>query len=58
MYSTFNMGIGFVAIVPKDSLDDAVELLNKYYPTHVIGHIIEDHIVRIKAMGEEIVLSH
>jgi len=57
MYSTFNMGIGFVIVVPKDSLEDAIELLNKYYPTHVIGHIIEEHVVKIKAMGEDIVLS-
>jgi phosphoribosylformylglycinamidine cyclo-ligase len=30
MYKTFNMGIGFCVILPKDSVDRAISIFEKY----------------------------
>jgi phosphoribosylformylglycinamidine cyclo-ligase len=40
MRSTFNMGIGYIIIVPEDSASTAVEVLAKAgYPAYVMGTI-------------------
>jgi phosphoribosylformylglycinamidine cyclo-ligase len=43
MWEVFNMGCGFVAMVPADQADAAVELLASFHPgSAVIGRITED----------------
>ncbi len=42
MHEVFNMGLGFVAIVPADDADAAVELLAKHHPgTRLIGSVTD-----------------
>lgn len=42
MYHVFNMGIGFAVILDKGYKDKALDILNKYHDTYVIGEISED----------------
>jgi phosphoribosylformylglycinamidine cyclo-ligase len=40
MYSTFNMGIGFCAIAPKNTADDIIKIFGKYkMRSSIIGKI-------------------
>ena len=53
MWEVFNMGCGFVAMVPADIADSAVALLNEYHPgTAVIGSVT-DHagVVEVPSLG-------
>ncbi len=47
MFSIFNMGIGFVVVVPEEEEEKALQLLNKHFRSVTIGEIIEDSIVSI-----------
>ena len=51
MYRTFNMGTGFMVIVSKEEKDKALELLNKYYHSYVIGKIIGEDIIKANIKG-------
>jgi phosphoribosylformylglycinamidine cyclo-ligase len=51
MYRTFNMGTGFMVIVPKEEKEKALELLNKYYHSYVIGKIIGEGIIKAHIKG-------
>jgi phosphoribosylformylglycinamidine cyclo-ligase len=42
MYHVFNMGIGFCVILDKQYKDQALDILNKYHNTQVIGEVKED----------------
>lgn len=37
MYTTFNMGIGMVVIVPQPYVKKALGILNRYHRTHILG---------------------
>ncbi len=41
MYQTFNMGMGFVVILPRDEVDEALNVLSKYSDARVkiVGHV-------------------
>jgi phosphoribosylaminoimidazole synthetase len=39
MYRTFNMGMGFAAIVPDRQADDALRILNKHFHARVVGRM-------------------
>lgn len=47
MYHVFNMGIGFTVILDEKDEDTALEILNKYHDTYVIGKISEDNDNRV-----------
>ena len=47
MFSIFNMGIGFVVVVPEEEEEKALQILNKHFKSVAIGEIIEDSIVSI-----------
>ena len=47
MYHVFNMGIGFAVILDEKYKDQALEILNKYHDTYVIGKIQEDEKNRV-----------
>jgi phosphoribosylformylglycinamidine cyclo-ligase len=55
MWEVFNMGCGFVAIVPPDRAGDAVELLGAHHPgTAVIGQVTDSAgRVALPALGIE-----
>lgn len=42
MYKVFNMGIGFVIIVPEADADRTINIIKKYSKAYKIGHAIED----------------
>lgn len=42
MYRVFNMGIGFAVILPQQNHHEALRIIGKYYPCHVIGKVVED----------------
>ncbi|AEC51849.1 phosphoribosylaminoimidazole synthetase [Pyrococcus sp. NA2] len=42
MFRVFNMGIGFVVIVPKEEKEEALNVLNKYYESFELGKVIKD----------------
>jgi len=52
MWEVFNMGCGFVAIVPEDKAAAAVELLDGFHPgTAVIGRITDrDELIEVPGM--------
>jgi adenylosuccinate lyase len=47
MFSTFNMGIGFVVVVPEEEKEKVLYHLNKYFDSHILGQIIEEPTVKI-----------
>ncbi|NJE08935.1 phosphoribosylformylglycinamidine cyclo-ligase [Thermococcus sp. M39] len=54
MFRVFNMGIGFVVIVPQEDKEEALHILNKHYPSYEIGKVIEES--KIKVENYKIVL--
>lgn len=53
MWEVFNMGCGFVAVVPEDRADDAVGLMLDHHPgTARIGTVTEEGgVVRVPSLG-------
>lgn len=47
MYQTFNMGLGFVALVHKDDEAEALRVLRRHFPTKVIGRATKGGGVRL-----------
>ena len=47
MFSIFNMGIGFVVVVPEEEEEKALRILNKHFKSVTIGKIIDDPIISI-----------
>jgi len=47
MFSTFNMGVGFIVVVPKSERDNALDMLNKHFETTELGRIKSDPCVCI-----------
>ncbi len=45
MYRTFNMGIGYIVITPE--AEKTMHILNKYFPSHIIGSIEDGNSVTI-----------
>jgi len=41
MYSVFNMGIGMIVVMAPAQADKALNILNRYYKTYVIGKIVK-----------------
>jgi len=54
MFSTFNMGIGFVAVIPKEEEERALYQLNKYFETHILGEIVEKPVISVPDYGVEL----
>jgi phosphoribosylformylglycinamidine cyclo-ligase len=53
MFSTFNMGIGLVVVVPEESVDDSMKILGTYDEVFRLGQVEESRIgcVDIKPYG-------
>ncbi len=57
MYRVFNMGIGFVVIVPAREADKAINVIKKYSKAYKIGTVVDnkDETVKIKAFNGDII---
>lgn len=55
MYKVFNMGVGFIVIVKKKDASKALNILNNYIDTSIIGKVTEDKILRIKTFKDKII---
>ncbi len=51
MFRVFNMGIGMAVVVPREEKEDALEILNRYFPAQEIGKVIEEPEIRIENYG-------
>ncbi|RLF76337.1 phosphoribosylformylglycinamidine cyclo-ligase, partial [Thermococci archaeon] len=51
MFRVFNMGIGMAVVVPGEEKEDALEILNRYFPAQEIGKVIEEPEIRIENYG-------
>ena len=57
MYRVFNMGVGFVVIVPAEDADKTINVIKKYNKAYKIGNVVDnkDEIVKIKAFNGDII---
>lgn len=51
MYRTFNMGMGMAVVVDERDVDDALDILNKYVESKVVGKVREGKGVEIPKLG-------
>ncbi|NJE49863.1 phosphoribosylformylglycinamidine cyclo-ligase [Thermococcus sp. 9N3] len=51
MFRVFNMGVGFVAIVPQEEKEEALEILNKHYESFELGRVTEGPGIRVENFG-------
>lgn len=57
MYRVFNMGTGFVVILDEKDVDSALEILEKYFKTQVIGKVTNTpEEVKVKTYTEETII--
>ena len=56
MYRVFNMGIGFVVIVPAHDADKTISVIKKYNKAYKIGTVVDnkDEKIKIKAFNGDI----
>jgi len=47
MFSIFNMGIGFVVVVPKEETEKAMNILNQHFEAFILGKIIDEPTITI-----------
>ncbi len=51
MFRVFNMGVGFVAIVPQEEKEEALGILNKYYESFELGRVTKEPGIRVENYG-------
>ena len=51
MFRVFNMGVGFVAVVPAEEKDEALEILNRHYESFELGTVTEESGIVVKNYG-------
>ncbi|BAA29389.1 phosphoribosylformylglycinamidine cyclo-ligase [Pyrococcus horikoshii] len=52
MFRVFNMGVGFMVIVPQEEKENALQILNKYYESFELGKVIkEPEKIKVKNYG-------
>jgi phosphoribosylformylglycinamidine cyclo-ligase len=47
IFNVFNMGIGFMIVLTKDNVSKALEILNKFHTTQVIGEVTNTGLIEI-----------
>ena len=58
MYRVFNMGTGFVVILDEKDVDSALEILEKYFKTQVIGKVTNTpEEVKVKTYTEKTIIT-
>ncbi|NJE05762.1 phosphoribosylformylglycinamidine cyclo-ligase [Thermococcus sp. M36] len=51
MFRVFNMGVGMVAVVPREERDEAIEVLNRCFESFDLGVVTEGPGVRVENYG-------
>ena len=51
MFRVFNMGVGFVAIVPPQEKDEALDVLSKHYESFELGTVTDEPGIRVENFG-------
>ena len=51
MFRVFNMGIGFIVIVPKEEKEDALDILNKHFKSFELGVVTEEPGIVVRNYG-------
>jgi len=51
MFRVFNMGVGFVAIVPEEEKEEALEVLNGHCESYELGVVTKGHGIRVENYG-------
>ncbi|AEH25267.1 phosphoribosylformylglycinamidine cyclo-ligase [Pyrococcus yayanosii] len=51
MFRVFNMGVGFVVIVPPEEKEEALDILNKHYESFELGSITKEPGIRVVNYG-------
>ncbi|WP_297435313.1 phosphoribosylformylglycinamidine cyclo-ligase [Thermococcus sp.] len=51
MFRVFNMGVGFIAIVPQEEKGAALEVLNKHFKSFELGAVMERPWITVKNYG-------
>ncbi len=51
MFRVFNMGVGFVAVVPQEEKDEALEILNRHYESFELGIVTRETGIRVENYG-------
>jgi phosphoribosylformylglycinamidine cyclo-ligase len=48
MYRVFNMGIGFVIILPEKNAVKAIKFIENYHSAHIIGEVVKDPMEKVE----------
>ena len=51
MFKVFNMGVGMVAVVPKEESEEALQLLNRHFESFELGVVTEEPGIRVENYG-------
>ena len=51
MFRVFNMGIGMVAVVPREEMDEALEILNRHHESLELGVVTEEPGIMVENYG-------
>ncbi|WP_010476926.1 phosphoribosylformylglycinamidine cyclo-ligase [Thermococcus zilligii] len=51
MFRVFNMGVGMMAIVPREEKEEALEVLNRYYESFELGTVTREPGIRVENYG-------
>ncbi|GAB6134867.1 phosphoribosylformylglycinamidine cyclo-ligase [Thermococcus prieurii] len=51
MFRVFNMGVGFIAIVPQGEKEEALEVLNRHYESFELGKVTKEPGIRVENFG-------
>jgi len=58
MYRTFNMGVGFCIVAPRDQAEDIADFCERRgYKAWIIGRIYEEVTVKVRVNGEDVKLA-
>jgi phosphoribosylformylglycinamidine cyclo-ligase len=48
MYRVFNMGIGFIIILPKENAFKAIKIIENHHSARIIGQVVEDPMEKVE----------
>ncbi|AMQ18197.1 phosphoribosylformylglycinamidine cyclo-ligase [Thermococcus peptonophilus] len=51
MFRVFNMGVGFVVVVPQEEKEDTIQLLNRHFESFELGKVVEEPGIRVENYG-------
>lgn len=51
MFRVFNMGVGMVAVVPREEKEEALQLLNRHFESFELGKVVGEPGIRVENYG-------